>query len=47
MTETVVNVAPVEGSPGKSEPALSWIKMNWDYFRTVPGILKIAQAVSL
>lgn len=53
MTETVVNVqeAPNNNAANKQqapqgESPLSWIKINLDYFRTLPGLLKIAEVVS-
>lgn len=53
MTETVVNVqeAPNNNAANKpqatSDQPLAWIKINVDYFKTTPGILKIAELVSL
>lgn len=53
MTETVVNVqeAPNNNAapnkpPGGNDQPLSWIKINVDYFKTTPGLLKIAEFVS-
>lgn len=53
MTETVVNVqeAPNNNAANKqqapqAESPLSWIKINLDYFKTLPGLLKIAEFVS-
>lgn len=53
MTETVVNVqeapnnnaAPNKPHGGNDQP-LAWIKINVDYFKTTPGLLKIAEFVS-
>lgn len=52
MTETVVNVqeapnnnaAPNKPHGGNDQP-LAWIKINVDYFKTTPGLLKIAEFV--
>lgn len=50
MTETVVNVqeAPNNNAakPQTSDQPLSWIKFNVDYFKTTPGLIKIAELVS-
>lgn len=53
MTETVVNVqeAPNNNAANKqqgpqAESPLSWIKINLDYFKTLPGLLKLAEFVS-
>lgn len=53
MTETVVNVqeAPNNNSANKqqtqqADSPLAWIKINLDYFKTIPGLLKIAEVVS-
>lgn len=51
MTETVVNVesAPNNNSankPSGDNQALSWLRINFEYFRTTPGLVKIAQIVS-
>lgn len=47
MTETTVTVTSNENStPNKQPGALSWIRLNYDYFKSIPGILKIVQAVS-
>ncbi|KAG5900503.1 hypothetical protein JTB14_010913 [Gonioctena quinquepunctata] len=55
MTETVVNVqeAPNNNMANKPTPTatqaadgpFSWIKINVDYFKTVPGLLKIAEFI--
>ncbi|XP_046681482.1 CKLF-like MARVEL transmembrane domain-containing protein 8 [Homalodisca vitripennis] len=46
MPETVVNVTPSEGKPESTTDSLfSWININYAYFRTLPGMLKIAEAV--
>lgn len=51
MTETVVNVqeAPNNNAANKPQPSdqpLAWIKINLDYFKTTPGLLKLAELVS-
>ncbi|KAF2900760.1 hypothetical protein ILUMI_05425 [Ignelater luminosus] len=48
MTETVVNVqdAPNSNAANKQQSerhGLEWIKINLDYFKTVPGIIKLLQ----
>ncbi|KAK4875618.1 hypothetical protein RN001_012040 [Aquatica leii] len=48
MTETVVNVqdAPNSNAANKqSGHPLGWIKINVDYFKTVPGIIKLLQVL--
>ncbi|CAH1375766.1 CKLF-like MARVEL transmembrane domain-containing protein 4 [Tenebrio molitor] len=50
MTETVVNVqeAPnnnAANKPQTSDQPLSWIKINLEYFKTTPGIIKIAEII--
>ncbi|XP_019866598.1 proteolipid protein 2 [Aethina tumida] len=49
MTETVVNVqeAPNNNAakPQTSDQPLSWIKFNVDYFKTTPGLIKIAELI--
>ncbi|CAG9862398.1 unnamed protein product [Phyllotreta striolata] len=56
MTETVVNVqeAPNNnaankpqqpGAAGQPESPLAWIKINLEYFKTTPGILKLVEFV--
>lgn len=52
MTETVVNVqeAPNNNaakSNSQSDGQLSWLKINLDYFKTIPGKLKIAEVVRM
>lgn len=54
MTETVVNVqeaSPNNNANNKHQPSsdqpLAWIKINVDYFKTTPGLLKIAELVIL
>ncbi|XP_017780744.1 PREDICTED: uncharacterized protein LOC108565679 [Nicrophorus vespilloides] len=50
MTETVVTVQPNQApnnnttKPSESQ-TLSWLKINLDYFRTLPGKLKIAEII--
>lgn len=50
--ETVVTVDPNKPSPQQAPPPqqqggpLDWIKINVDYFKSPPGLLKIAQLVS-
>lgn len=58
MVETVVTVerttTTTTGPPGGTNPAGAnngggfWgaIRLNFDYFKTIPGILKIVQVVS-
>ncbi|KAJ8982138.1 hypothetical protein NQ317_002865 [Molorchus minor] len=50
MTETVVNVqeapnnnAAKTNASTTTESPLGWIKVNVDYFKTIPGLLKIAE----
>ncbi|XP_034240755.1 CKLF-like MARVEL transmembrane domain-containing protein 4 [Thrips palmi] len=56
MTETAVTVTTshpqhaqqhptVKTDPGQSPGNLSWMRININYFKTVPGILKLVQAV--
>lgn len=51
--ETVVTVDPNKPSPQQAPPPqqqggpLDWIKINIDYFKAPPGLLKIVQLVSL
>lgn len=54
MAETVVTVetpnrnatpAASADAQGKSESNLNWLKLNTQYFLTIPGILKIVQVV--
>ncbi|CAG9819454.1 unnamed protein product [Phaedon cochleariae] len=55
MTETVVNVqeAPNNNAPNKQQPAASgqpqsavaWIRINLNYFKTTPGILKLVEFI--
>lgn len=50
MTETVVNVQDVPNSNAANKQSerghpLGWIKINLDYFKTVPGILKLLQLI--
>lgn len=56
MTETVVNVEQVPANnnankttaQGGPQPnRFGWIQMNVDYFKTTPGILKLAEFVSI
>lgn len=56
MVETVVNIertttTTTNGPPGGGNPSsegASWgaIRLNTDYYRTIPGILKLVQFVS-
>lgn len=51
MTETVVNVqdAPNSNAANKQQSdrhGLDWIKINLDYFKTLPGIIKLLELVS-
>lgn len=52
MTETSITVSPSEGAPhvktdpGQGQSSLGGVSLNLDYFKTVPGILKLLQAVS-
>lgn len=50
MTEVVnVEAAPNNNTnankPSENKP-LAWLRINLDYFRTAPGLVKIAEAVS-
>ncbi|XP_030768374.1 CKLF-like MARVEL transmembrane domain-containing protein 4 [Sitophilus oryzae] len=49
MTETVVTVQEApnnNAAPNKgADQPLAWIKINIDYFKTTPGLLKIAEFV--
>lgn len=52
MTETVVNVqeapnnnAAKPNAGAGNDQALSWLKINVDYFKTTPGKLKIIEVV--
>lgn len=53
MTETVVTVQPNQGPnnnaakpDGTNQPgALSWLKINLDYYRTMPGQIKLVELV--
>ncbi|XP_039291953.1 uncharacterized protein LOC111046873 [Nilaparvata lugens] len=33
------------GTTGSTHSALAWIRLNYDYFKSIPGILKIVQAI--
>lgn len=53
MTETVVTVQHPESKPGKpgvendsANNLFAWVEINYKYFKTVPGMLKLAQLVS-
>lgn len=54
MTETVVTVDQSQAAPpnaaqhGQAKPdnSLNWIKFNFQYFQSIPGILKLVQLVS-
>ncbi|XP_018562279.1 CKLF-like MARVEL transmembrane domain-containing protein 4 [Anoplophora glabripennis] len=53
MTETVVtvqeapnnNAAPNKQQTASADSPLSWIKLNVDYFKTTPGVLKIVELI--
>lgn len=47
MTETVVNVqeAPNNANAKSGDQSLAWLKINLDYFKTLPGKLKIVELV--
>lgn len=48
MTETVVTVQhqPTNGAArAPQSEGLAWIQFNTDYFKTIPGILKLVQLV--
>ncbi|KAK6638079.1 hypothetical protein RUM44_008504 [Polyplax serrata] len=53
MTETSITVSPSEGAPhvktdpGQGQSSLGGVSLNLDYFKTVPGILKLLQAISV
>lgn len=56
MTETSITVTPAEGAPhaphvksdpGQGQGGLGWLRLNTDYFKTIPGILKLIQVVSI
>lgn len=54
MTETVVTVQNPESKPGKpgvengnAGNVFAWVEINYKYFKTVPGILKLVQLVSV
>lgn len=42
MTETTVHVGQTEAP---KQGALSWLQFNINYFRTIPGIIKLVQVV--
>lgn len=54
MPDTVVTVQNPEPKPGKpgvdngnmNVNIFSWVEINYVYFKTLPGILKLAQLVS-
>lgn len=52
MSETVVTVQNPDSKPGKpgvengNINIFSWVEINHKYFKTLPGILKLAQLVS-
>lgn len=55
MSETVVTIDPNRNAQQQQQQtkpaaapagALSWIKFNYGYFQTIPGILKLVQLVS-
>lgn len=53
MPDTVVTVQNPESKPGKPgvengnvNNIFSWVEINYKYFKTLPGILKLVQLVS-
>lgn len=49
MTETVVTVDPNRPPGAQTQPkpsGLGWVQINFSYFTTIPGIIKIVQIVS-
>lgn len=54
MPETVVTVQNPDSRPagkpgvenGNINNFFSWVEINYNYFKTIPGILKLAQLVS-
>lgn len=48
---TVQNPEPRPGKPGVENGSLSnmfgWVEINYNYFKTLPGILKLTQLVSI
>jgi hypothetical protein len=55
VTVTATDAAPghhsagqptVKSDPGQGQGSLDWIRLNVQYFRTIPGVLKIVQVVS-
>lgn len=54
MTETVVTVqeAPRNNAANKQQQqdqnqgSLSWLRINLEYYKTIPGIIKLVQLVS-
>jgi hypothetical protein len=55
VTVTATEAAPghnatsqptVKSDPGQGQGSFAWIRINIPYFRTIPGILKLLQAVS-
>lgn len=47
MTETVVTVTQPTTEPPKPTNNLGWLKINFAYFVSIPGILKLIQVVSV
>ncbi|EEB09816.1 hypothetical protein Phum_PHUM000280 [Pediculus humanus corporis] len=53
MTETAITVTPNEGAPhvktdpGQGQGTLGGLNINLDYFKTVPGIIKLVQAKAI
>ncbi|XP_050531880.1 proteolipid protein 2-like [Daktulosphaira vitifoliae] len=52
MTETVINVQNQDPKPGKPgtenvnvHNLFTWVEINYNYFKTLPGILKLAQLI--
>jgi hypothetical protein len=42
----VTSQPTVKSDPGQGQNSLAWIRLNFLYFRTIPGILKLLQVVS-
>lgn len=53
MPETVVTIQNPESKSGKPgaengnmQQIFTWVEINYNYFKTLPGIIKLAQLVS-